>query len=91
MTTIETLTLTTTSLTAIVGLVVAYQAYRGYRRNASEQMRALAVGIVFIAVVPYVVVHSVGLLVEFTDAQALLTILLSHTVGLLAVYRSLTK
>ena len=43
-------------VTAIVGLFVATLAYRGYRRNGSEKMRALAVGIglltagVFVAV-----------------------------------------
>jgi hypothetical protein len=43
-------------VTAIVGLFVAMLAYRGYRRNGSEKMRALAIGIglltagVFVAV-----------------------------------------
>lgn len=43
-------------ITAVVGLFVAVLAYRGYRRNGSEKMRALAVGIgllttgVFVAV-----------------------------------------
>jgi hypothetical protein len=43
-------------VTAIVGLFVATLAYRGYRRNGSDKMRALAIGIglltagVFVAV-----------------------------------------
>lgn len=87
--TLDTLTLVTASLTAIVGTFVAYQAYRGYRRNASAQMRALAIGIVFIAVVPYAVVRPAAALASLTDAQTLFASLLSHTVGLVAVYRSL--
>ena len=44
-------------VTAIVGLFVATLAYRGYRRNGSDKMRALAIGIglltagVFVAVI----------------------------------------
>lgn len=89
MTTIELLALTTTALTAVVGLIVAGQAYRGYRRNDSARMRALAVGIVFVAVVPAVTAPvAVGLL-HLTDAQALVGVLCSQAVGLGAIYRSL--
>lgn len=88
MITIDTLAVAVSALTALVGLFVAYQAYRGYRRNDSETMRALAIGVVFIAVVPFIVLHPVDTLVGFTDAQALVAGLASHVIGLLAVYRS---
>lgn len=88
MITIDTLALTVSALTALVGLFIAYQAYRGYRRNDSETMRALAIGVVFIAVVPFIVFHPVDTLVGFTDAQALVAGLVSHIIGLLAVYHS---
>jgi len=88
MTALDTLTLAVSALTALVGLFVVYQAYRGYRRNDSETMGALAIGILFIAVIPFIVIHPVDALVGFTDAQALTAGLLSHVIGLLAVYRS---
>lgn len=89
MTTIDTLALASSALTAAVGLFVAYQAYRGYRRNDSETMAALAVGIVLIAVVPYVVIYPVHAALGLTDAQTLVGALFAHTLGLLAIYRSL--
>lgn len=86
MTALDTLALAVSGLTALVGLFVAYQAYRGYRRNDSPTMRALAVGIAFIAVGPFVLLHPVNAVVGFTDAQALAAGLAAHVVGLLAVY-----
>ena len=90
MTLPETLALFASTLTALVGLLVAYQAYRGYRRNGSEPMRALAVGIVLIAVVPHAIITPITAAVALTDAQALVAVLLAHTLGLLAVYRSMS-
>ena len=77
-----------TTLTAVVGLFVTVLAVQGYRRQDSTVMAALAVGIFAIAVVPFVVTEFAGRLVALTDAQALIAILLSHTVGLLAIYRT---
>jgi hypothetical protein len=51
-------------------------------------MRALAVGVALIAVVP-VFVTGLSDLAELSDASVLFVVLLSHTLGLLAVYRSL--
>jgi ABC-type spermidine/putrescine transport system permease subunit II len=84
----ETLAVVASALTAVVGVFVAYQAYRGYRRNDSDTMRALAVGVILVAVVPFVVVPVDGLL-GLTDAQSLVAVLLSHTLGLAVIYRSL--
>ena len=74
--------------TALLGIAVASLAYRGYRRNDSPVMRGLAIGIVAIAVVPFLVVELLTPLLALTDAQALLGATLSHTVGLLAIYRT---
>lgn len=87
--TLQTVTTAAAGLTAILGLYVALLAYRGYRRNDSEPMRVLAVGILFIAVVPYLVSFVLAPLLGLTDAQAILGVTLSHTAGLVAVYRSL--
>lgn len=77
-----------TALTAVVGLFVAVIAVQGYRRQDSPAMAALAVGILAIAVVPFLVTQFVAPLLVLTDAQALVAILLSHTLGLLAIYRT---
>ncbi|SDX78206.1 DUF7521 family protein [Halobellus clavatus] len=74
--------------TAIVGGYVAYLAYRGYRRNDSETMRVLAVGVLFIAVVPFLVSRVLAPVLQFSDAQAILGVTVAHTVGLVAIYRS---
>jgi hypothetical protein len=86
--TIETVTTVAGAVTALVGCYVTYLAYRGYRRNDSETMRALAVGVLFVAVVPYAVSVVAAPLLALTDAQALLGVTLSHTLGLVAIYRS---
>ena len=75
-------------LTALVGCYVTYLAYRGYRRNDSETMRVLAIGVLFIAVGPYVVSYGLAPVLGLTDAQTILGVTLSHTVGLVAIYRS---
>jgi hypothetical protein len=69
-------------------VIVASLALRGYRRNDSPVMRGLSVGIVAIAVVPFLVVELLAPLLSLTDAQTLLWATLSHTVGLLAIYRT---
>jgi hypothetical protein len=76
------------ALTAVVGLFVGSLAYRGYRRNDSRRMRALAVGVVAIAVVPYGVAYVAQPAVALSDAQVLFGVTLSHTLGLAAIYRS---
>jgi positive regulator of sigma E activity len=87
--TLATLTTLTAAVTALLGLYVSYLAYRGYRRNDSTTMRVLAVGVLFIAVVPYAVSYAAAPLLSLTDAQTILGVTLSHTVGLAAIYRSL--
>ncbi|MFC6940306.1 hypothetical protein ACFQE8_10080 [Salinirubellus sp. GCM10025818] len=83
-----TLTALTVTVTVVLGLYVCHLAYRGYRRNDSETMRVLAVGVLFVAVVPYAVSYAVAPLLSLTDAQTILGVTLSHTVGLAAIYRS---
>lgn len=88
-TSLEALATLAAALTALLGLYVAHLAYRGYRRNDSETMRVLAVGVLFVAVVPYVVSYAAAPLLALTDAQTILGVTLAHAVGLAAVYRSL--
>ena len=88
---LESLSAVASALTAVVGLFVAYLAYRGSRRNDSPTMRALAIGIVCIAVVPYVILYLVHPLVGLTDAQSLLAATLSQTAGLAAIYRTFDR
>ena len=51
----------------------------------------LFVGIVAIAVVPFLVTELVSPLLGLSDAQALVAILSAHTVGLLAIYRTFRR
>ena len=87
MTPVELLANVGSAATAVLGLLVAWLAFQGYRRNDSPVMRGLAIGIAAIAVVPFLLELLDSLLV-LSDAQALLGITLSHTVGLLAIYRT---
>lgn len=86
--TLQTATTVLDVVTALVGCYVTYLAYRGYRRNDSETMRVLAIGVLFIAVGPYVVSYAAAPVLGLTDAQTILGVTLSHTIGLVAVYRS---
>ena len=85
---LSTLTTAAGLLTIVLGGYVTYLAYRGYQRNGSESMRALAIGVLFIAVIPYVVSIGVTQSLGLTDAQAILGVTISHTIGLGAILRS---
>lgn len=79
----------TALLTAVAGTVVAALAYRGGRRNDSDTMRLLAVGVACIAVLPFVLNYAVAPLGSLSDAQALLAVLCANIAGLAAVLYSL--
>lgn len=79
----------TAAATAVVGAVVAWLAYRGYRRNDSQAMRFLAVGLVGIAVAPFVVTYGVAPAVGANDATTLLVVLIANIAGLLSILYSL--
>ncbi|WP_254839312.1 DUF7521 family protein [Natronomonas marina] len=79
----------TALLTAVVGSVVAVTAYRGYRRNDSEPMLYLAVGIACITVGPFLVTYGVAPVAALSDAAALLGVLFATIAGLLAILYSL--
>lgn len=84
-----TLLFVTAAVTAVVGGLVASLAHRGYRRNGSEAMRFLAVGIVCFTVVPFLVTYGAGPALGASDAATLLGVLVANVVGLLAVLYSL--
>lgn len=79
----------TAAVTAVVGAFVAWLAHRGYRRNGSEAMRFLAVGVVCFTVVPFLVTYGAGPAVGASDAATLLGVLVANVAGLLAVLYSL--
>lgn len=83
---LTTITAVVSAVTAIVGLFVAYLAYRGYQRNESQRMRALAFGIICIAVLPYLLVTVTDPLMDVSDATVIVIITITHTVGLAAIY-----
>lgn len=83
-----TITALASGATATLGLYVAYLAAKGYRSQGSATMRALAVGIVAITVVPFLVTYVLSPALGFSDAQAILGVMISHTLGLLAIYRT---
>ncbi len=53
--TFELLTVVSLLLVAIVGTLIAVQAYRGYRRNDSQAMLYLAIGLALLTLGPFVV------------------------------------
>ncbi|MFP8951619.1 hypothetical protein ACLI4Z_01425 [Natrialbaceae archaeon A-arb3/5] len=75
--------------TAVMGTVVAGLAYHGYRRNDSDAMRFLAVGVGCIAVGPFLVSYGLAPLVALSDAATLLGVLCVTIAGLLAILYSL--
>ncbi|MGM0606118.1 MAG: DUF7521 family protein [Halobacteriota archaeon] len=75
--------------TAIVGAIVAGVAYRGYRRNASDAMRFLAVGIALIAIAPFLVTYVLAPLASLSDAATVLGVLGATIAGLLSIIYSL--
>lgn len=79
----------TAAATAVVGTVVAALAYRGARRNESATMRYLALGIVCVAVLPFLVNYGVTPLLSLSDAEALLGVLVVTVLGLSAMIYSL--
>jgi hypothetical protein len=86
---VATLAALAAAATALAGSVVAGLAYRGGRRNDSDAMRYLAVGIACIAVLPGVIGYGVAPLLPLSDAMVLLAMLLANVAGLLAILYSL--
>lgn len=79
----------TAAATALLGAIVAGIAYRGYRRTGSLTMRYLSVGILLLTVGPTAVTYLLAPLAGLSDAAALLGVLLSTILGLLAIIYSL--
>ena len=78
-------------MTAVAGAFVAFQAYRGYRRNESQPMLYLALGIVLLTAVPVGVDYGLTALTGATDAQILLAITAAHLAGVTAILYALTR
>lgn len=80
----------TATLTALVGAFVAYQGYRGYRRNESQPMLYLAIGIVLLTTVPFLVRQVIGLASVGGPAGGQFAATTLSVAGLLAVLYSFT-
>lgn len=78
-------------VTPLAGIYVTWLAYRGYRRNDSEPMAYLALGIFLLTVLPAVAAIGLGPLLGASDAASLLAASISQLGGLLSVYYSLTR
>ncbi|MFC4447845.1 DUF7521 family protein [Halorussus aquaticus] len=77
------------SLSAALGLFVSYQAYRGYRRHGSATMGLLAVGIACFTAIPFALQALLAPALAWSDAMAILAIVASYNVGLVAILWSL--
>lgn len=75
----------TAIVTAVVGAFVAYQAFRGYRRNASQVMLYLAIGIVLLTTAPVAVRLALEVLAVLDDAGRALLAQTLRVAGLIAV------
>lgn len=72
--------------TAIVlGGFLAVQAYRGYRRHGADRMEYLAVGFLFLTVVPGGLSLGARLLPASSDAVVLLLTAVAYLIGLAGV------
>lgn len=76
---------------AAAGGFVAYQAYRGYQCNESRPMLYLAVGIVFLTVVPAGINYGLSSATTATDAEILGAITVAHLGGVVAILYALTR
>lgn len=77
------------AVTGVLGTLVAGIAYRGARRNNSETMRALAVGVLCVTLCPFLVTYGVAPLASLSDAETLLGVFAVYNTGLLSFLYSL--
>lgn len=76
-------------VTAVLGVLIAFRAYQGYRRNASEPMRYLAIGLIFVTALPPLLSLSLSNLTDLEGWLIVLLMSLSQIVGLLSILYSL--
>jgi len=74
----------------VVSLLVVYQAYRGYRRNGSQAMRALAVGIALLGTVHFLLLLPSGTSQELDLGLSILRQVVDLA-GLAVVFYALTR
>lgn len=79
----------TFAVTIALGLLIAYRAYQGYRRNQSEPMLYLAIGLIFVTAVPPLVSLLLSNLTELPGWLVVLAMTTSQICGLLSVLYSL--
>jgi hypothetical protein len=62
---------TATLIAMTLGLMIVFQAYRGYRRNESQRMLYLAVGLGFVTIVPFALSLGFALLAPLVPNASL--------------------
>ena len=77
--------------TAVVGLLVASLAYWGYRRNESQPMLYLALGICLLTTIPVGVNYALLTISTATDAEILLAVSVAHLAGVATILYALTR
>ncbi|MFB6159697.1 MAG: hypothetical protein ABEJ61_00795 [Haloferacaceae archaeon] len=77
------------AVTAVLGLLVAYRAYQGYRRNRSEPMLYLAVGLVLVTAVPPLLSLVLSNATALAGWLVVLAMTASQTAGLVSILYSL--
>ena len=73
----------------VFGGFLAIQAHRGYRRHGVDRMRYLAVGVLFLTVVPGALSLGARLLPASSDAIVLLLTAIAYLIGLAGVDHAL--
>jgi phosphoglycerol transferase MdoB-like AlkP superfamily enzyme len=76
-------------VTMALGLLIAYRAYQGYRRNRSEPMLYLAIGLILVTAVPPLVSLLLSNLTALPGWLVVLAMTTSQICGLLSVLYSL--
>lgn len=86
---IEILSVISLFLVAAIGAIITYQAYRGAKRNDSSSMLYLAIGLLFLTVVPFVLNVTLTTLLPVTQVETVFAQNVSRLAGLLAIFYSL--
>jgi hypothetical protein len=81
----------TVLVTMVLGALITFRAYQGYRRNGSRPMLYLAVGLVFVTVVPPLVSVLLANLTALPGWAVVTAMAISQIVGLSSILYSLHR
>lgn len=86
---VEVLSVLSLFLVAVIGAIITYQAYRGAKRNDSTSMFYLAIGLLFLTVVPFLLNVTLTTLLPVMQVETVFAQNVSRLAGLLAIFYSL--